>query len=86
MAHTDVSSNVLSIIASFANGFKVFRKLRDKRSRNRRGTAKIDDGNELIRLSRSLCQGSDEIDREYRRSILGVGESCTVGNGMRISC
>jgi hypothetical protein len=87
MASANVSSSVLSIIASFSSGLDVFKKLRERRKR-RRGRSKTEgqvDNNEQL-LSRSLRQGPEDIGREYQRcSHSVVGEHMAVGDRTWIS-
>lgn len=86
MAHTDVSSCVLSIVGSFASGLDVFKKLREKKKRRRRSRrdgrecdARVEE--EEMRLSRSLRQGPEDIGREYARNLYAVGNGFGVGDG-----
>lgn len=84
MAQSNVSSCVLSIVASFTSGldvFKKFKELREKRKRRPRKNASLDD--EEVRLARSLRQGPEDIGREYQRSISAVGEHFAQGDGER---
>ncbi|EME77986.1 uncharacterized protein MYCFIDRAFT_179437 [Pseudocercospora fijiensis CIRAD86] len=84
MAQSNVSSCVLSIVASFASGldvFKKFRQLRGKRRKTRKN-ASLDD--EEVRLAKSLRQGPEDIGREYQRSLISVGEHFAQGDGERI--
>lgn len=73
MSQTNVSSCVLSIVASFTSGLDVLKRLskhghskRLKRSHN----ASLE--NE-VRLRRSLQQGPEEIGREYQRGLHAAG-------------
>lgn len=82
MAHTNVSSCVLSIVGSFANSLDIFRRVRKKRGRKRHTEAnelKIDE-NEL-HLAKSLRQGPEDIGREYQRSVHAAGGQFAVGDG-----
>lgn len=82
MAQTNVSSCVISIIASFTSGLDVFKKFRESRkSRKRRSkkNASVDD--EELRLARSLRQGPEDIGREYQRSIQTAGDQFAHGDG-----
>lgn len=87
MAATNVSSCVLSIVASFSSGLDVFKRLREKRKRRhggRRGGGRKCDGRadeEELRLSRSLRQGPEDIGREYARSVYAVGDGFAIGDG-----
>lgn len=83
MAHTNVSSCVLSIVASFSSGLDVFKKLREKRRRRRRSRLAEKDDIEEFRLARSLRQGPEDIGREYQRSIQAAGDHFAVGDGKR---
>ncbi|KXS93798.1 hypothetical protein AC579_5050 [Pseudocercospora musae] len=69
----NVSSCVLSIVASFASGLDVFKKFRELQGKKRtsRKNASLDD--EEVRLAKSLRQGPEDIGREYQRSIISVG-------------
>ena len=82
MAHTNVSSCVLSIVGSFANSLDVFKRLRDKRGRKRhaKGNQQVTDKEEL-HLTKSLRQGPEDIGREYQRSIHAAGDQFAVGDG-----
>lgn len=82
MAQTNVSSCVISIIASYTSGLDVFKKFRESRkSRKRRSkkNASVDD--EELRLARSLRQGPEDIGREYQRSIQFAGDQFAHGDG-----
>ena len=85
MAQATVSNCVLSIVASFSSGVDVLRARR--RSSQRRGPANgagtgAEDQDE-VRLSRSLRRGPEDITREYRKSLLSVGDRFAVGDGMK---
>lgn len=83
MSHTNVSSCVLSIIASFTSGLDVFKNLRDTRTGKKRRTkrnASVED--EERRLVRSLRQGPEDIGREYQRGIQAAGQDFANGDGM----
>jgi len=86
MAHSNVSSCVMSIVASFSSGLDVFKKLRDTRKRRRRVKAgdkagdKAEEENE-IRLSKSLRRGPEDIGREYQRNLQNAGDEFAVGDG-----
>ena len=83
MAHSNVSSCVLSIVGSFSSGLDVFKKLRDKRKRKKKSSKRdLRMEQEETRLSRSLRQGPEDIGREYARSVCRVGEGFAVGDGM----
>jgi len=86
MAHTNVSSCVLSIVASYSSGLDVFKQLRERRRRKRRSKSspKLDD--EELRLARSLRQGPEDIGREYQKSVQAVGDYFAVGDGRPASC
>ena len=81
MAQSNVSSCVLSIVASFTSGLDVFKKFRELRNKKRksRKNASLDD--EEVRLARSLRQGPEDIGREYSRSITAIGDHFAQGNG-----
>ncbi|EME40388.1 hypothetical protein DOTSEDRAFT_75004 [Dothistroma septosporum NZE10] len=83
MAQTNVSSCVLSIIASFTSGVDVFKKFREsqKRTEGRRKKSGVDEEEE-VRLTRSLRMGSKEIGREYQRSVYAAGEHFAQGDGI----
>lgn len=94
MAQTNVSSCVLSIVASFSSGLDVFKKLREKRKR-KRSSSRSGHGKrkgrqcdakaveeEEARLSRSLRQGPEDIGREYAQSVYAVGDGFAIGDGM----
>ncbi|KAK4556359.1 hypothetical protein LTR86_006503 [Recurvomyces mirabilis] len=82
MAHTNVSSCVLSIIASFSSGLDVFKKLHDKRKRKKRSSSKIPAqlNDEEVRLVRSLRRGPEDIGREYLLRSQRSGEYFAVGD------
>ena len=90
MAHTNVSSCVLSIVGSFSSGLDVLKKLREKRkrrhsSRRRKCDARAEE--EEMKLSRSLRQGPEDIGREYANSLYAVGDGFAIGDGMtRLQC
>ncbi|KAK3113418.1 hypothetical protein LTR53_009321, partial [Teratosphaeriaceae sp. CCFEE 6253] len=82
MAQTNVSSCVLSIVASFSSGLDVFKQLRETRKRKKCSRSKgemIED--EEFRLARSLRQGPEDIGREYLRSVQTAGDHFAVGDG-----
>jgi len=82
MAQTNVSSCVLSIVASYSSGLDVFKQLREKRSRKKqrsRTTAQL--GEAEVRLARSLRQGPEDIGREYLKSVQAAGDWFAVGDG-----
>lgn len=82
MAQTNVTSCVISIIASFTSGLDVFKKFHESRKiRKRRSkkNASVDD--EELRLARSLRQGPEDIGREYQRSIQVAGDQFAHGDG-----
>lgn len=83
MTDTSVSNSVLSIMASFAGGLDVFRKLRDRRSENRRRKRrdKISSSEDEMQLSRSLRQGPEDIGREYQVMGTRAGPHFAVGDG-----
>lgn len=82
MAYTNVSSCVLSIVASFSSGLDVFKKLGEKK-RKRRRFKKTDNVEEQeTRLSRSLRQGPEDIGREYQKNVHAVGDDFAIGDGM----
>jgi hypothetical protein len=86
MAHTNVSSCVLSIVGSFSSGLDVFKKLRDKRKRKHNSRRKKCDAlaeEEELRLSKSLRQGPEDIGREYAKSVYAVGDGFAIGDGMQ---
>jgi hypothetical protein len=85
MAHTNVSSCVLSIVASFSSGLDVFKQLREKRRQKRRSknVNKLDE--EEVSLTRSLRQGPEDIGREYQRNIQAAGDQFAVGDGQLAS-
>ncbi|KAK0929570.1 hypothetical protein LTR29_017054 [Friedmanniomyces endolithicus] len=81
MAQTNVSSCVLSIVASYSSGLDVFKQLREKRSRKKqrsRTTAQL--GEAEVRLARSLRQGPEDIGREYLKSVQAAGDWFAVGD------
>ncbi|KAK3677225.1 hypothetical protein LTR78_002763 [Recurvomyces mirabilis] len=82
MAHTNVSSCVLSIIASFSSGLDVFKKLHDKRKRKKRSSSKIPAqlNDEEVRLVRSLRRGPEDIGREYILQSQRSGKYFAVGD------
>ncbi|KAK5113544.1 hypothetical protein LTR62_003413 [Meristemomyces frigidus] len=80
MAQTNVSSCVLSIIASFSSGLDVFKTLRGKRKRGKRSKTLAQLDQEEVRLVRSLRRGPEEIEREYLVRSQGVGDRFAVGD------
>ncbi|KAK1066375.1 hypothetical protein LTR74_007262 [Friedmanniomyces endolithicus] len=81
MAQTNVSSCVLSIVASYSSGLDIFKQLREKRSRKKqrsRTTAQL--GEAEVRLARSLRQGPEDIGREYLKSVQAAGDWFAVGD------
>lgn len=85
MAQTDVSSCVLSIVSSLKNGLEVFKKFREARIRRRLKSKKNAIHDEEVRLTRSLQRGSQDIGKEYRKRLKGVGhqhESFARGDGI----
>jgi hypothetical protein len=83
MAHANVSSGILTIIASFSNGLDVLRKLRqlNKKSPKRVKAAKRND-EDALRLSRSLRHGPEEIAREYQAGSMRCdSERYAMGDG-----
>ncbi|UJO23364.1 uncharacterized protein CLAFUR5_12659 [Fulvia fulva] len=87
MAQTNVSSCVLSIIASLTSGLDVFRKFRESQSRKQRRSRKKNNHNETgnedeNRLAQSLRLGPEEIGREYQRSVYAAGEHFAQGDGI----
>ena len=81
MAHTNVSSCVLSILGSFSSGLDVFKKLREKRGRRRRARKNETIEDDEQRLSRSLRQGPEDIGREYQRNLYAAGHDFEIGDG-----
>lgn len=79
MAHTSVSSCVLSIIASFSSGLNVIKRLREKQKRKHKRKAS---GDEELRLSRSLRKGPEDIGWEYQTFSQRMGDQYAVGDGM----
>ena len=82
MAHTQVSSCVLSIVASFSSSLDVFKRLRG--SRRRRKHSKSDEvtaNEEELHLTNSLRLGPEDIGREYQRSLQIAGDQYAVGDG-----
>lgn len=86
MANANVSSSVLSIIASFSSGLDVFKKLGEKRKKKkRRSRAEEQTDVDELRLSRSLRQGPEDIGREYQRcSHTALGDHIAIGDGKYI--
>ncbi|EMC99993.1 hypothetical protein BAUCODRAFT_359274 [Baudoinia panamericana UAMH 10762] len=82
MAHSNVSSCVLSIVASFSNSLDLFRQLKEKRRRGKRtkNVAKLEE-NEL-RLGKSLRQGPEDIGREYQKSVQAAGDQFVFGDAI----
>ncbi|KAK5686160.1 hypothetical protein LTS10_002274 [Elasticomyces elasticus] len=80
MAQTNVSSCVLSIVASFSSGLDVFKQFREKRRRKQRSKSndKLDAGE--LRLARSLRQGQEDIGREYLQNVRTAGDQFAVGD------
>ncbi|KAK5710360.1 hypothetical protein LTR17_018957 [Elasticomyces elasticus] len=80
MAQTNVSSCVLSIVASFSSGLDVFKQFREKRRRKQRSKSndKLDAGE--LRLARSLRQGQEDIGREYLQNVQIAGDYFAVGD------
>lgn len=81
MAHTNVSSCVLSIVASFSSSLDVFKQLRDKRRRSKRPRSNKTIDDEELRLAKSLRQGPEDIGREYQKSIQIAGDYFAIGDG-----
>lgn len=83
MAQTNVSNSVLSIIASFANGLDVLKRLRGSQKKStKRPKASKTHANHALQLSRSLRRGAGDIGREYRaRSMRCDSERYAVGDG-----
>ena len=82
MGHTNVSSCVLSIVASFTSGLDVFKSFREKRKRRKwsRSESRVDE--EELQLSRSLRRGPEDIGREYQKSIQSVGDHFAIGDAI----
>ncbi|KAK4896299.1 hypothetical protein LTR27_005821 [Elasticomyces elasticus] len=80
MAQTNVSSCVLSIVASFSSGLDVFKQFREKRRRKQsyKSNDKLDAGE--LRLARSLRQGQEDIGREYLQNVKTAGDQFAVGD------
>lgn len=84
MAQCNVSSCVLSIIASFSSGLDVFRQLTEKRRRRdgrRRSKSQRQFIDEEAQLTRSLRQGQEDIGREYQKNLEAAGEHFSTGDG-----
>lgn len=85
MAQPDVSRSVGSIIASFANGLDVFKRLRERRRAKKRSKqnemAAKKRADEEMQLSHSLRQGPMDIEAEYSRNLQLVGERFARGDG-----
>ncbi|KAK5126258.1 hypothetical protein LTR85_010493 [Meristemomyces frigidus] len=82
MAHTNVSSCVLSIVASFSSGLDVFKKLRERRRRKRRSKSGEKGDEDELCLTKSLRQGPEDIGREYQRSVQAAGDYFAVGDAI----
>lgn len=86
MTPANVSSSILTIITSFANGLEVLQKLKNSK---RKGTAwskaSKRSQDEQLRLSRSLRRGMNDIGREYQEASTHCdGERFAVGDGMSL--
>jgi len=82
MAHSNVSSCVLAIIASFTGCTDVFKQLREKRKRKKRSKSNAQLDDDEISLSRSLRNGPEAIGREYQRNVQAAGDHFAVGDGV----
>lgn len=84
MAPANVSSSILTIITSFANGLEVLQKLKNSK---RKGAvwsqASKRNQDDELRLSRSLRRGMHDIGREYQEASRHCdGERFAVGDGI----
>ena len=83
MSHMNVSSCVISIVGAFADSLDVIKRMREKRGRRKHAKARQQTTDEEEHhLTRSLCQGPEDIDREYQRNLYAMGEQFAVGDGM----
>ncbi|KAF2214430.1 hypothetical protein CERZMDRAFT_83129 [Cercospora zeae-maydis SCOH1-5] len=83
MAHSSVSSCVVSIISSFTSGLDVFHKFRELRRSKKRRPKKQDGkatAEEEVQLVSSLKKGPEDIAREYQRSLSAVGDHFAHGD------
>ncbi|KAK5716783.1 hypothetical protein LTR15_009675 [Elasticomyces elasticus] len=80
MAQTNVSSCVLSIVASFSSGLDVFKQFREKRKRKQRSKSNDSLNAGELRLARSLRQGQEDIGREYLQNVQTAGDQFAVGD------
>ncbi|KAK3618274.1 hypothetical protein LTR56_024763 [Elasticomyces elasticus] len=80
MAQTNVSSCVLSIVASFSSGLDVFKQFREKRKRKQRSKSNDSLNAGELRLARSLRQGQEDIGREYLQNVQIAGDQFAVGD------
>ncbi|KAF2769102.1 hypothetical protein EJ03DRAFT_327692 [Teratosphaeria nubilosa] len=81
MAQTSVSGCVMNIVASFASGLDVLKKLKETRRRRKRSAANRIAGDEEQRLNKSLRQGPEDIGRQYRQSVQVAGDQFAIGDG-----
>lgn len=83
MAHPDVSDSIFSIIAAFTSGLDVFKKVRDRRGKqkSKKGAKADKKSGEELKLSQSLRQGPRDIQHEYDRSYAALGERFAKGDG-----
>src|ERR1700761_7704810 len=73
-------SSIFAIIAAFASGLDVVKKLKKRRKKSQDKAARLDD--EEIRLSRSLQKGSIDIRQEYARNHALFGDRYREGDCM----
>lgn len=81
MGQSNVSSVVLSIVASFSSGLDVFDQFKKERGRRRRLRSKEGQDVDELRLVRSLRRGPEDIGREYQKGIQVAGNTFVVGDG-----
>ena len=95
MSHSNVSSCVLNILGSFASSQGLYKNLKEKRRKKqqqqqqryptKRKNDIAEEKEEELRLSRSLRQGSEDIGREYQKSVYAAGDHFAIGDGMSVS-
>ncbi|KAH9826390.1 hypothetical protein Tdes44962_MAKER03522 [Teratosphaeria destructans] len=81
MAQTSVAGCVMNIVASFASGQDVLKKLKETR-RSRRRAAGHRMASEERRLSRSLRRGPEDIGRQYQQSVQIAGNRFAIGDAI----
>ncbi len=82
MPDSNVSSCVLNILGSFSSSLGLYKKVKEQRRKLRKSRKheKVE-GEEELRLSRSLRQGPEDISLEYQKSLWAVGDQFAIGDG-----